>query len=50
MAGTDMAITSGLEGTFLNAAGLAFINQNELRFANTQYLSGSGISLNAIGF
>ncbi|MDA1336115.1 MAG: PorV/PorQ family protein [Bacteroidetes bacterium] len=50
MAGTDMAITNGLEGTFLNAAGLAFINQNELRFANTQYLSGSGISLNAIGF
>ena len=34
MAGTDMAITNGLEGTFLNAAGLAFINQNELRFAN----------------
>ena len=50
MAGTNMAITEGLEGTFLNAAGLAFINQNELRFANTQYLSGSGISLNAIGF
>ena len=50
MAGTNMAITSGLEGTFLNAAGLAFINKNELRFANTQYLSGSGISLNAIGF
>lgn len=50
MAGTNMAITNGLEGTFLNAAGLAFINKNELRFANTQYLSGSGISLNAIGF
>ena len=50
LAGTNMAITEGLEGTFLNAAGLAFINQNELRFANTQYLSGSGISLNAIGF
>ena len=50
MAGTNMAITNGLEGTFLNAAGLAFINKNELRFANTQYLSGSGIALNAIGF
>jgi hypothetical protein len=39
-----------LEGSFLNAAGLAFVNQTELRFANTQYLSGSGISLNTIGF
>mgnify|MGYP002056963430 CR=1 FL=1 len=46
MAGTNMAITAGLEGSFLNAAGLAFVNQTELRFANTQYLSGSGISLN----
>ncbi len=50
MAGTNMAITAGLEGSFLNAAGLAFVNQTELRFANTQYLSGSGISLNTIGF
>jgi len=50
MAGTNMAITAGLEGSFLNAAGLAFVNKTELRFANTQYLSGSGISLNTIGF
>lgn len=50
MAGTNMAITEGLEGSFLNAAGLAFINKTELRFANTQYLSGSGISLNTVGF
>ena len=36
MAGTNMAITSGLDGTFFNSAGLAFSNKNELRFATTQ--------------
>lgn len=50
LAGSNMATATGLESTFLNTAGLAFIQKNELAFANTQYLSGSGISLNSIGF
>ena len=50
LAGTNMATAFGLESTFLNTAGLAFIEKSELAFANTQYLSGSGISVNSIGF
>lgn len=50
LAGTNMATAFGLESTFLNTAGLAFIQKSEIAFANTQYLSGSGISLNSIGF
>lgn len=50
LAGTNMATAQGLESCFLNVAGLAFVEQNELAFANTQYLSGSGISVNSVGF
>lgn len=50
LAGSNMATVRGLESAYLNAAGLAFIQKTELAFANTQYLSGSGINLNTIGF
>jgi hypothetical protein len=50
LAGANMASIIGLESTFLNVAGLAFVNQNELISANSQYLGGSGISLNTVGF
>ena len=50
LAGTNMATVQGLEACFLNIAGLAFVEKNELAFANTQYLSGSGISVNSVGF
>ncbi len=50
LAGTNMATVQGLESCFLNIAGLAFVEKNELSFANTQYLSGSGISVNSVGF
>lgn len=45
-----MASITGLESTFSNAAGLAFVKKNELAFANSMYLSGTGISLNSVGF
>lgn len=45
-----MATIRGLESSFLNVAGLAFVEKNELAFANTQYLGGSGISVNSVGF
>ena len=50
LAGTNMASVTGLESTFNNVAGLAFVQRNELAFANSMYLSGTGISLNSVGF
>lgn len=50
LAGANMASITGLESTSLNVAGLAFINQNELITSNSQYLGGTGISLNSVGF
>ncbi|MEY3398618.1 MAG: hypothetical protein RL220_1212 [Bacteroidota bacterium] len=50
LAGSNMASANGLEGTFLNVAGLAFVKRTELSFTNTQYLAGTGIKLNTLGF
>ena len=50
LAGTNMASVIGLESTFSNVAGLAFIERNELAFANSMYLGGTGIALNSLGF
>ena len=50
LAGTNMATVRGLESCFLNVAGLSFVEKNELAFANTQYLTGSGITVNSVGF
>ena len=38
LAGANMASIVGLESVFNNVAGLAFINQNEIATANSQYL------------
>ena len=38
LAGTNMASVTGLESTFSNVAGLAFV---ELAFMNSMYLSGT---------
>ncbi|MDZ4752135.1 MAG: PorV/PorQ family protein [Flavobacteriales bacterium] len=50
LANSNMASANGLEGTFLNVAGLAFVKRTELSFTNTQYLVGTGIKLNSLGF
>ena len=50
LAGINMASVKGLESTFNNVAGLAFVNRNELTFSNSMYLSGTGISINSVGF
>lgn len=50
LANSNMASANGLEGTFLNVAGLAFVKKTELSFINTQYLVGTGIRLNSLGF
>ncbi|MBI3501583.1 MAG: PorV/PorQ family protein [Bacteroidetes bacterium] len=49
-ADANMAGAHGLEAQFLNVAGTAFTKKTELLFAHTNYLSGSGIGLNAFGF
>ena len=50
LVGANMASIQGLESVFTNVAGLCFIGKNELITANSQYLSGTGISLNSVGF
>jgi hypothetical protein len=50
LAGANMASALGLESTFLNVAGLAFIGQTELISANSIYLGGTGIYINSVGF
>lgn len=40
----------GLEGMYLNVAGTAFTKSTEIMFARTEWLKGSGISVNAFGF
>ncbi len=49
-AGANMAGTHGLEGQFLNVAGMAFTKKSEILFSHTNYLKGSGIGINAFGF
>lgn len=44
------SMISGVEALWLNPAGLARINRTELLIGHTQYLRGSGISMNALGF
>lgn len=49
LANSNMASITGIESTFQNVAGLAFINKTEIQFTNTQYLVGSGIQINSFG-
>src|ERR1035437_5685241 len=46
----NVAGCRGIESQFLNVAGTAFTKKTELLFDHTDYLSGSGIGINAIGF
>lgn len=50
MAGSNAAWVRGVESLNINPAGLVGIQNFEFNFTNTQYLSGSGVSLNAAGF
>lgn len=45
-----MASVKGVEASFLNVAGLAFVRKTELVFSNNQYLVGTGIRINSLGF
>ncbi|MBK7436387.1 MAG: PorV/PorQ family protein [Saprospiraceae bacterium] len=48
--GLTTSMVWGVESLWLNPAGLARINKTELLMGHTQYLRGSGISINALGF
>ena len=48
--GNNMASANGVEAMFSNVAGLSFIDKTELIFANTNYLVGSDITINSLGF
>lgn len=47
--GVNVASVTGIEGSYLNVAGLAFIDKTEVVFSNTQWLMGTGININAFG-
>lgn len=52
-AGWGLANTSsvrGVEAMFGNIAGLAHTNKTEIVFSNTRWLSGSGTTINSVGF
>lgn len=49
MSNANISSVGGLEATFLNIAGLARTEGTEVGFANTQWLVGSGISVNSAG-
>lgn len=40
----------GFEAMYMNVAGTAFTQKTEIMFANTQWLKGTGVSINAFGF
>jgi hypothetical protein len=48
-AGANQACIKGIEAQFLNVAGTAFTKKTEFVFSRTNWLVGSGISLNAFG-
>ena len=50
LAGSNMASIQGAEAMFMNVSGLAFVRKTELVFSNNQYLVGTGIRINALGF
>ena len=50
LANSGMASVNGAEAAFLNVAGLAFVRKTDLIFSNNQYLVGTGIKINAVGF
>ena len=50
VAGANTALVTGVEASFSNVAGMAFVNRTELAVCNQQYLVGTDIQLNSAGF
>lgn len=47
--GANMAAIEGVESSFLNVAGLAFIEKTEVSYGFTNYMVGSDIGINTVG-
>jgi len=47
--GANSGGAQGLEAQFLNVAGTAFTKKTEILFSHTNYLQGTGMSINAFG-
>ena len=45
----NTSCVKGLEGMYLNVAGTAFTKSTEVMFAHTEWLKGTGISINSFG-
>ncbi len=48
-AGANSGSVTGLEASFLNVAGTAFVKKTEVGYTNTQLMKGSDISINTFG-
>lgn len=48
--GMNSSFVHGAEAMRNNVAGLTFINKTQLVFANSMWLKGSGVTVNALGF
>jgi len=46
---SNIASVVGIEGSFLNVAGIAFTRKTEVMFSNTDWMSGSDVSVNTLG-
>ena len=49
LANSNVATVVGIEGAFMNVAGLAFTRKTELMFTNTDWMSGADIAINSLG-
>ncbi len=50
LGGSNTASVIGVEAMNLNVSGLAFLNKTEMVFSSTNWLSGSDITINSLGF
>jgi len=49
LSGSNMADGTPVESMFLNVAGMAFVEQTEVSFTHTNYLSGADVGINSVG-
>ncbi|MFT5227532.1 MAG: hypothetical protein ACI9EV_000666 [Urechidicola sp.] len=47
--GSNIATVKGIEGSFMNVAGLAFTRKTEIAITNTTYMRGSDVSVYGLG-
>lgn len=48
--GINLASVKGIDAMRLNVGGLTFVDRTQVSFSRTEYLVGSGTSVNALGF